>query len=377
MTSEAMTKPHLQRGERHLRVLVYANVDRAEIGGVQSVVRSLRDHLLARDHTVMTGWSGSTDGLTDAGADGWVEQFPVLSGPRWLHLRTLARVIVRLLRARPNVVSIHFASASTRYFNFLAPILGFRVLLTCHGSDMLRTRPEDVAHISSVLRGAAAITAVSEDIGQQIVSKNNGLETPIAVIANGIDTEFWKPPQTSRASGPQVLAAIGRLAPVKGFDVLIDALDAARRKGAEARLVLIGDGPERQALEAQAERLGISASVEFTGPLVRHQIRERLHAADLFVMPSRSEGMPLALLEAMASGTPVLASRVGGVPHVAGGCGVLVEPEDRDALSDALVAFLADSDARLRLAQQARVRAQDFSIERSHRAYEEQMLALL
>ncbi len=371
------------RGARRLSILVYANVDRAEAGGVQAVVRHLRDHLAARGHAVSTGWATSSDGIADAGADGWVEQYPVLAGRRWLHLRTLARIAARLRRTRPDVVNIHFASPSTRYFTLLAPVFGYRVLLTCHGSDLLRPHPQDAPQLASVLRGPAAVTTVSDDMRERIHAACGSEAMHIAVIENGIDTAFWSP--AAEAAAPPrplepatTLVAVGRLAPVKGFDILVEALAVARVKSsAAARLVLIGEGPEREALEARAERLGIGHAVEFAGRLGPAALRERLRAADLFVMPSRSEGMPLALLEAMAAGTPALASRVGGVPRVAGDCAVLVEPENPDALANALVSLLADRPLRERLARKARIRAQDFSVARAHHAYEQEMLALV
>ncbi|MDJ0975201.1 MAG: glycosyltransferase [Planctomycetota bacterium] len=169
-----------------------------------------------------------------------------------------------------------------------------------------------------------------------------------------------------------VLLALGRLSPEKGQDVLLEAL---ARMPAEATrpltLVLVGDGATRGALEAQAERLGLTGRVRFLG--WRDDPHACLGAADAVVLPSRTEGLPLALLEAMAAERPVVATRVGGVPDALadGEAGWLATPDDAGSLADALTAMLADADARAAkiAAGRARVTAH-YSAARQARALE-------
>lgn len=356
--------------DRRLRILVYANVERDEAGGAQAVVGALRDYLLGCGHRVSTGWNSASE--QGRSADQWVEHFPVRSGRRrWLHLPSALRLLSRLLRERPDVVNIHFASASARYFYIFAPWLGYRTVLTCHGSDVLRPLPQDVPHLAAIFSGADAVIAVSQDIASRIEKTQGG--QAVTVIANGVDTRFWHPapgraPETDAFTGR--IIAVGRLEQVKGLDLLIQALARLRAAGVDASLTLVGEGSQRAVLEDQACAAQIADWVEFTGRLTREEVRDRLHDADMFVLPSRSEGTPLALLEAMATGTACIAARVGGVPASTGKAALLIPAEDPAALSAAIADLFANPDVRSMLGDAARRRAIFFSVAETHRAYE-------
>lgn len=360
-----------------LRILLYANCDGGLIGGVQSVVRDLARFLEGRGHAVSTGWSESNP---EPGVQkfGWAEQFPVRNGhKRWFHLPTGARLLWRLLRERPHIVHVHFASSSVLYFNAFAKWLPFRVILTCHGSDIMRPHAEDKPHLETVLRHADLVTAVSPAIHRRLQESRLLPKENFMLVPNGIDTEFWHPLPAPRPENAEPeLLTVGRLEPVKGHDLLIAACGLLAARGRPCRLVIVGEGAERAALERQAAAAGIADRVIFAGSLPPGAIRERLHAADLFVLPSRSEGMPLALLEAMATGTACIAARVGGVPELAGEAARLVGPEDPQALA-AAIAELADAPALMEtLGERGRARALDFSVARTNAAYEAAMLAL-
>ena len=359
-----------------VRILLYANVDAAEAGGVQAVMRSLAGRLAAQGHRVRVGWAERS--APSSGDDGWAEAFHVRRGEgRWLHLPTLARLAVRLLRERPQVVNIHFASPSVRYFIALAPWLGFRVAVTCHGSDVLRPLPHDAPHLAAVLTGADAVTVVSEDIAARLAQDGIAPSRPPLVIANGVDTGFWAPPASrAAASALPHLVALGRLEPVKGFDILIEAAALLHANGTPVRLTIIGEGSEREALAAQAARLGVEQAVTFAGRLAPPAIRDLFQAADLFVLSSRSEGMPLALMEAMASGLPVVAADVGGVARTAGGAAMLVPPESPQALAEAIASLLGDESECALSGEKARARALAFSVEAGYAAYAALLVAL-
>jgi len=133
-----------------------------------------------------------------------------------------------------------------------------------------------------------------------------------------------------------LFVSIGRLEPVKGFDLLLHALAAIRFHGRPACLAIVGEGPERATLEQMAVDLRISANVRFDGFL--EDVTPALAAADIFVLASRNEGMGRVFIEAMAAGRPVIGPRVGGVPQVIreGETGWLVEPENPEALAKAM-----------------------------------------
>jgi glycosyltransferase involved in cell wall biosynthesis len=142
------------------------------------------------------------------------------------------------------------------------------------------------------------------------------------------------------------LACIGRLSPEKGVDVLLNALALLQKKGKQFTAVIVGDGPERAALEALALTLGVSESVCFTGHLASADVI--YDSADVIVLPSRSEGLPNTLLEAMRADRPTVATAVGGIPEVVGNseAAVLVPPENPTALAEAiLLAIRSGGDA--------------------------------
>lgn len=360
-----------------LRILLYANCDGGLIGGVQSVVRDLARFLEARGHTVSTGWSESNPepGVRTLG---WAEQFPVRNGrKRWFHLPTGARLMWRLLRERPHIVHVHFASSSVLYFNALAKWLPFRVILTCHGSDIMRPHAEDRTHLETVLGGADLVTAVSPAIHHRLKESRLVSEENFMLVPNGIDTDFWHRLPVPRPDNKEPsLLTVGRLEAVKGHDLLITACAMLAARGRPCRVVIVGEGSERAALERQAKAAGIADRVIFEGSLPPEAIRKRLHASDLFVLPSRSEGMPLALLEAMATGTACIATRVGGVPEMAGDAARLVRPEDPRDLVAAIAELAGPSAYRQALGERGRARALHFSVGKTNAAYEAAMLAL-
>ena len=130
------------------------------------------------------------------------------------------------------------------------------------------------------------------------------------------------------------LACIGRLVPEKGHDVLLRALALLRDAGTPVTLQIVGDGPRREALVALAEKLGIADAVTLSGRLPREGLLHALRQADVFVMPSLREGFGVALVEAMATGLPVVATRSGGPEEIVRlSDGVLVAPGDAEALA--------------------------------------------
>jgi glycosyltransferase involved in cell wall biosynthesis len=202
--------------------------------------------------------------------------------------------------------------------------------------------------VRRVLEAADAVVAVSRDLAEALA----GLGIPAAkvhVIPRGVDAGAFAPGDRPGArrrlgipDGAPVLLWVGRLVAVKGLDVLLRACGRLRDRGVAFRLYLVGDGPLRRPLEAQARSEGLGPAVAFVGPVAHDDLPDWYRAADLTVLPSRSEGVPNVLRESLACGTPFVASRVGGVPELAaGGAGELVEPGDPEALAAALAAALA------------------------------------
>lgn len=185
----------------------------------------------------------------------------------------------------------------------------------------------------------------------------------VAYIPNGVDTDHFRPAHKQDARRRlglpierAVVLYVGRLAHVKGVDVLIQAWcrlpEQVRFRGL---LVIVGDGEERYKLEQYVRQRGLDETVVFRGQ--QEDVLDYLHAADVVVLPSRSEGMPNTLLEAMACGLPTVSSAVGGIPDVVTNNvnGLTVGPEDVDGLATALVDLLGQSESdRQRLGDAAR-----------------------
>lgn len=172
-----------------------------------------------------------------------------------------------------------------------------------------------------------------------------------------------------RRGAPTILCA-ARLAPYKGIDVLLMAFARLLDGGTTARLLVAGRDKTAGALAAFSERLGLASRVSFPGELSPRSLANRLRDADVFVLPSRRENFPLALLEALAAGKPSVASRTGGVPELTGrAAALLVPPGDPEALALALKRVLTDSSLRRRLGAAARRRAARFTWDRAAAGY--------
>ena len=371
-----MPDTSLPRRAPPLRVLLYSPVNPADRGGVQAVVRRLTAQLREDGTAVALAWSRA-DPAGDG--NGLMCSLPLPAGergrpgPRSIAgvARALLRLAVQLASRRPHVVNVHFVTAHTAYFLVLRPLFRYKLVLSAHGSDVLRPKPWNAAWIAPLLRRADAITAVSGPTAEGIQSA--GIDpSRIRVIPNGIDHEFWSAAraEVDLAARASILLSVGRLHPVKGHDILLRALAVVRRQVADVRLVLMGGGGGRGDLERLADELQVGDIVEFTGPAAECDIRERMRQARLFVLPSRSEGLPLTLLEAMAAGLPVVASAVGGVPEVLQpGTGTLIPPEDPHVLASVLVALLLDPGRAAATIEPARGRAREFSARTAATSY--------
>jgi glycosyltransferase involved in cell wall biosynthesis len=189
------------------------------------------------------------------------------------------------------------------------------------------------------------------------------------VIPNAVDVAGaprWQPADRERP----LFLTVGRLRAPKDFPTLVRALGKLPPDSFEA--LIVGEGPDRPQLEQEIEVLGLDERVRLAGE--RHDVPELLAAADVFVLSSNSEGMPVSVLEAMAAGLPVVASRVGGVPEQVtdGETGLLVEPGNPDELTAALARLTQDAELRRRLGAAARVRAERaFDLEPFRRAHVE------
>ena len=206
-------------------------------------------------------------------------------------------------------------------------------------------------------QAAEAVVCISDFTRGQLFLNSDPADWPRAhVVRCGIDLAAWRSGAPVRGAGAPTVVALGRLSAEKGFGLLIEAI--AQLQGVKLRLV--GDGPERAALMADVERLGVADRVTFVGELPPEQVRAELRAADIFCLPSFSEGLPVSIMEAMAAGVPVVATWIAGIPELAqdGVTALTVPPARVDALADALRRLVEDPRLGERLAAAARARVE-------------------
>jgi glycosyltransferase involved in cell wall biosynthesis len=186
----------------------------------------------------------------------------------------------------------------------------------------------------------------------------------IHIIHCGVSPERYDSAPKERDDGKCRMVFVGRIAPVKGLRVLLEALARLKDELPELELVLVGDGPERRDIEAVARPL--ANRVRFTGYLSQDEVAEELKEADIGILPSFAEGVPVFLMETLASGKPVIATQVAGVGELVknGETGLLVSPGDVDGLVDAIRALARDPERRAAMGQGGRAKViADFDID--------------
>ena len=220
-----------------------------------------------------------------------------------------------------------------------------------------------------------ARSVISNSVGLRELANRTMPDLHIPVIPNGIDANEFEPAGVSSAGRPGggvTILAVNRLIHRKGLDVLIDAFRGLRADGGPpVRLVIVGDGNLRQSLEAYVERERMSATVEFMGAVPHAEIAQYYRQADIFVMPSRAEGMSNAILEAMASGLPIVCTDTGGTLELVKDNGLVVPVDDPFALRSALSRLVAGRELRASMGMRSRRRATELTWAKTAAAYAE------
>ncbi len=248
-----------------------------------------------------------------------------------------------------------------------------RLVFSFHGWSRLDRMPRRQAFLFRQLsRMTRALAAVSAEAAEQFAVETGIPAGRFVVLRSGVDTLRFRPSADPRPPGRLVLGCVGRLDPVKAHDVLIAAFDRALGGGRhDMELRLMGDGPCRPALQCLIRRRGLEDRVRLLG--MADDIPDQLRQLDVFVLPSRREARPTSIMEAMASGLPVVATRVGSVPALVadGRTGLLVNPGDAEGLAEALATLVDDPMLRCRLAIEGRqVALEEFSLDRMVEQYD-------
>jgi glycosyltransferase involved in cell wall biosynthesis len=271
------------------------------------------------------------------------------------------RRFTRLLRERAvGVIHAHEFGANT-YGTLAGRLAGVPVVATVHGRSYYADRGRRRLAYRAVSRGAVMV-AVSEDVKRFVVDATGVSATRIGVVHNGIglaapvaeEARIRLRAELGIREGQRVVTVVGSLYDVKGHRYLLDAIPRILEDCPAAVFLIAGRGDREGALREQARRLGIDGQVRFLG--LRGDVPALLAIADLFVLPSLSEGLSIAILEAMAAGRPVVTTRVGGNPElvVDGETGLLVPAADAHGLASAVARLLTDPAEARRLGDEGR-----------------------
>ena len=281
-----------------------------------------------------------------------------LSPAKWLPLYVWR--LARLLAARRfDIVHCHLFGANW-IAKPLAALLGVRVRINhdqCN--DRLRHDNPLARWLDTATnRLSTHVCAVSKSTRDFLVEREGLPEALVSVVYNGVDVARFTPAKAHavKAAGAPLVAGLGRLAPQKDFTLFLDVASELARRDAGVRFVIAGTGPEETALKARATALGIAERVRFAGHVA--DPREIYAAADVLLLTSRYEGTPLTVLEAMASGVPVVAPKLDGLEEILvdGEDSFLVPPGAREQFADRVAELLASAELRARFSAAARAK---------------------
>lgn len=276
-----------------------------------------------------------------------------------------AAVLAEHLRGQ-GVVHLHnhFASSSCSVAMLASEMSGIPFSVTIHGPTELF----EAAHwrLDEKIARARFVACISHFCrSQAMLFSDQAHWGKLRIVHCGVTPANYG--TRPRATFGQHVLFVGRLDAVKGVPLLLEAFAAARARHPEARLTVVGDGPARAALEAQAAALGIAGATTFTGYRSQEEVAALLEEADMLVLPSFAEGLPVVLMEAMASRIPVIASGVAGVPELVqdGVSGFVVPAGDVETLTVRLEKLLADPELCRRMGEAGRVKVEaEFDIGR-------------
>ncbi len=253
------------------------------------------------------------------------------------------RLAVALHRAGAAHLHAAFAHGPASTARLVHLLTGMPYSFSAHAKDLYLSDP---AELATKARDAAFVLTCSAAAKAGLVERVSGGDR-VLLAYHGVDTGRFRPADR-RGDGVHTVLAVGRLVPKKGYPVLLAALRQLADRGHEVTCRIVGDGPERPALEEQVRALELDGRVTLLGSRTHQQIADEYRRADAFVQASvvladgDRDGVPNALLEAMASGLPVVASAVSGIPEAVedGRSGLLVAPGDPRALADAIARVL-------------------------------------
>jgi len=279
------------------------------------------------------------------------------------------RLVQLILRERPAIVHTWMFTANT-YGRIAAVLAGTPVIIASERCVDLWKRWYHFWIDKILLYFTDRVVAVSEGTKRFYQTKLKIPKEKIVVISNGIDLERFPAHHLSPLPEKQLILAVGRLAPQKGFKYLVRAAAEVKKNFPEVEFYLLGEGPERKSLESEITRLNLQGSFFLLGEVA--DIRPYLFSATALVLPSLFEGMSNVILEAMAVGKPVVATAIPGNDEVVidEETGLLVPPANAEGLAAAITRLIQEKGLRERLGRSAQAKISSFRIEKTAERYQ-------
>ena len=361
-----------------MNIVLVTPFDLAATGGVSTAVRMLCAEFSGKGHHISVLLAGQTNRIVKLDSQmgipcvGIYLRVPFIERARLRGIFTffffLPITIGRLRRFvqenKIDAVAIQYPMPWMFYFGALRKLGLKKLVVTLQGNDV-HDLPEyhwiDRLLVKWLLKNADCVVAVSKSLHDKVRQIFAGIEIGTDIVPNGApigSTEERVDSRSETVPKPYILT-VGQIIHRKGMDLLIRALKRARDQGQVLNLVIVGEGPEQASLATEARELGVSDQVFFAGNQSHNETLAFFRQCSFFALASRAEGLPLVIVEAMANGKAVVATRIDGVPEIVldGVTGLLVEPENPQLLAEALIKLHVDVDLRERLARQGHERA--------------------
>jgi colanic acid/amylovoran biosynthesis glycosyltransferase len=317
---------------------------------VEEVTRGLRKRKLPHVREVIESWGRKTD---------------------FLRLQQAVYVGVRLQDAGIRHVHAHFAGMAARTAYWIEKFFGIGFSFTAHANDIFAPRQFDIG-LDKLVTSARLVVTETDYAANFLRERFPSHAARIHRVYNGLDLAQFR--RAGLSAQKRRIISVGRLIEKKGFRYLIEACQLLKQRGHVIQCEIIGEGPLEAAVRSQIQQLGLDDHVALLGPKPQREIASHLMNATVFVLPSvvdsggGMDNLPTVIIEAMAAGLPVVATRIGGIPEMVmeNSTGFLVAPKESVSLADAVEKLIVDLPLARRFGENGLVRARElFAVEKN------------
>lgn len=350
-----------------------------DIGGTPIATYNIAKYLAKRGHDVSVITAHYRDTPIDERMDGFLVHRVSWPRVRFGVIIFWIKAFLYLLKIKPDIVHVQGSDLSAL---LLKKFSGTPYVVWGQGQEYTRS-PFIIAVIRILMKNADAALALTEHMRMVI---QNIYMRRVLVVPNGVDLKLYN--NISRDNARKklniacsnfILIFVGRFAPVKGLPFLIAAVSMIKNEIPNIKLLLIGYGDEQDNLKESVKKLNLENNIVFLGPIENTEIPAYLSASDVFVLPSLSEGLPLVILEAMAAGLPIIATKITGMPEIIqeGKNGFLVEPANPNDLADRIIYLCNNSLVRKYISENNKAKSEHFGWEKIAEKLEDIYISIL